>query len=466
VDNFLNGGDGGSISFTGTATAGAGSVFTVRGAEGNYAADGGHIDFYDSSTAGSGSFINSGSVYSFGGVTSFHDSSTAGTGTFTNYPGAATFGGNGETEFLDNSSAGKAIITNKGATTLSLGGFVDFFGTSTAGNAAITNEGSSIAYSDGAWTTFWSSSSGGNATITCYGGAIGSRGLVDFAYDSTAGNATIICHGESADGEGGTAFFAQSSTGGTARIELFGKGTLSLTNRDVREVTVGSIEGDGFVTLEDNHLIIGSNNLSATFSGIIGDAGLGGSLTKIGAGTLTLSNANTYTGGTTIDGGKLVVSNMTGSGTGTGPVQVNKGTLRGRGTIAGAVTLGTGSGPGAILSPGQGRTRPRTLNIQSTLTFNSDATYAFGLNSKTGIADKVVANGVIISGAIFSFAEFGNTVLSPGTVFTAINNTTGTPITGIFSNLADGSTLIGGSNTYLVSYEGGDGNDLTLTVVP
>jgi autotransporter-associated beta strand protein len=464
VDNFLSGGDGGSISFTGAATAGAGSVFTVRGAEGNYGAEGGHIDFYESSTADSGSFINFGSVYSFGGVTSFHDSSMAGTGTFTNYPGAATFGGNGETEFLDNSSAGNAIITNEGATTLSLGGFVDFFGNSTAGNAAITNKGSSIAYSDGAWTTFWSSSSGGNATITSYGGAIGSRGLVDFAYGSTAGNATIICHGEPADGEGGTAFFAQSSTGGTARVELFGKGTLSLTNRDVREVTVGSIEGDGFVTLEDNQLIVGSNNLSTTFSGKID--GIGGSLTKIGRGTLALTGANTYTGGTTIDSGKLVVSNIGGSGTGTGPVQVNKGTLRGRGRIAGAVTLGTGSGPGAVLSPGEGRARPRTLTIQ-TLTFNSDAAYNFGLNSKTGIADKVVANGVtIVGGAQFSFAEFGGTALALGTVFTAIDNTAGTPITGTFSNLSDGSTLSGGSNTYQVSYEGGDGNDLTLTVVP
>ncbi len=137
VDDFLNGGDGGSISFTGAATAGAGSVFSVRGSEGNYAAQGGHIDFYNSSTAGSGSFINTGSAYAHGGVASFRDSSTAAAGTFTNYGGAATFGGNGKTEFLDNSSAGNAIITNKGATTLALGGFVDFFGTSTAGNAAI-----------------------------------------------------------------------------------------------------------------------------------------------------------------------------------------------------------------------------------------------------------------------------------------------------------------------------------------
>jgi autotransporter-associated beta strand protein len=244
-----------------------------------------------------------------------------------------------------------------------------------------------------------------------------------------------------------------------------GNSILDITIQNLRTgVQVGSIEGTGVVFLGDNTLTVGSNRLSTTFSGVID--GIGGSFTKIGPGTLTLSGANTYTGATTVNGGKLVVSNGSGSGTGTGPVQVNRGTLRGRGTIAGAVTLGTGTGSGAVLSPGQGRARPRTLNIQSTLTFNSDATYSFGLNSRTGIADKVVANGVtIIGGAIFSFAEFGNTVLSPGTVFTVIDNTAGIPISGTFSNLADGSTLIGASNTYLVSYEGGDGNDLTLTVV-
>jgi len=51
-----------------------------------------------------------------------------------------------------------------------------------------------------------------------------------------------------------------------------------------------------------------------------------------------------------------------------------------------------------------------------------------------------------------------------GTVFTAISNTSATPITGTFSNLADGSTLTVGPNSYKVSYSGGDGNDLTLTV--
>ncbi len=47
-----------------------------------------------------------------------------------------------------------------------------------------------------------------------------------------------------------------------------------------------------------------------------------------------------------------------------------------------------------------------------------------------------------------------------------MSNTSAAPISGIFSNLADGATVVVGSNTLEASYEGGDGNDLTLTVVP
>jgi hypothetical protein len=53
-----------------------------------------------------------------------------------------------------------------------------------------------------------------------------------------------------------------------------------------------------------------------------------------------------------------------------------------------------------------------------------------------------------------------------GTVFTLIDNTATTAISGVFSNLANGSIITAGSNHLQVSYQGGDGNNLTLTVVP
>ena len=50
--------------------------------------------------------------------------------------------------------------------------------------------------------------------------------------------------------------------------------------------------------------------------------------------------------------------------------------------------------------------------------------------------------------------------------FTAISNTVTTPIVGTFANLPDGSTFTVGRNTYQADYQGGDGNDLTLTGLP
>ena len=162
-----------------------------------------------------------------------------------------------------------------------------------------------------------------------------------------------------------------------------------------------------------------------------------------------------------------MINNTTGSGTGAGAVQVSAGTLGGKGIIAGAVTVGTGSGTGALLEPSFGASKPTTLTTQSALTFKADGIYTYKLNTKRARADQVIANGVTIeSGAQFNFVAVANTRLTLGTVFIAIDNTSVNPITGPFANLPDGSIFTVGRNNFQVSYSGGDGNDLTLTVVP
>ena len=118
---------------------------------------------------------------------------------------------------------------------------------------------------------------------------------------------------------------------------------------------------------------------------------------------------------------------------------------------------------GAVLAPGLAGAG--TLAIQSTLTFNPDAIYRYELNSRTASADKIVANGVTINGAQFSLTGLGK-ALMPGEVFTVINNRAATLIAGTFSNLQDGSIFTVNGYNFLVNYEGGDGNDLTLTVLP
>src|SRR5262249_27516643 len=85
--------------------------------------------------------------------------------------------------------------------------------------------------------------------------------------------------------------------------------------------TFGALSGKGTVNLNTNTLTVGStNNLSATFDGVLADGSGAGKLVTAGTGTLRLTGANTYTGGTTVSAGTLLVSNTTGSGTGTGAV--------------------------------------------------------------------------------------------------------------------------------------------------
>ena len=67
-------------------------------------------------------------------------------------------------------------------------------------------------------------------------------------------------------------------------------------------------------------------------------------LQKTGGGTLRLTGANTYQGGTTIETGTLVVDNSTGSGTGSGSVTVATGALlTGDGSVSGSVLMQNGA---------------------------------------------------------------------------------------------------------------------------
>jgi len=471
----------GTIQFRNSATVGNLIEFTNSGPPSSDS-EGGITQFFDSSSAGNGGFSNligPGGGEGGGGV-EFHDNSTAGSGGFFNQmgftfvrffgsstAGSGTFINSARVSFSDASNAGNGMFTS------SNGARVSFLGASNAASGTFTNAGAASVDGSPSFTGFSGSSSAGNGTFRCQaGGDIGAQGgEVFFTEASTAENGTFTIKGGADAGAGGSIQFFSDSSGGHARVEVFGNGFLDISGHNAPGVSIGSIQGSGLVFLGALKLTVGSNNRSTNFSGLIQDGGRfggsGGSLTKVGTGTIVLRNSNAYTGGTTINGGKLVVNNESGSGTGSGPVQVNAGRLGGRGIIAGAVTLGDGSGRGAILAPGKSADTRSTLIIASALTFNSDGTYKFELNSDTRNADGVVANGVTInSSAQFSFADVGNGALPLGTVFTAITNTSANPIAGTFSNLADGSTFTSNGNTYQVNYEGGDGNDLTLTIVP
>ncbi|PYV73627.1 MAG: hypothetical protein DMG96_22515 [Acidobacteria bacterium] len=412
------------IALTNNATVGDMTFFTLRGGRRNNSS-GGFVSFSGNASAGNGTFVLEPPLAkAYGGLVGFDGNSSAGNGTFM----------------------------------AQLASLLTFHGNSSAANGTFIVDGGRIEF--GLLSTDTATAGNGLFIIN--------SGGVHFFYGTSAGNATLIANPGTNGGEGGRISFENTAhDGGEARMELFGNGTLDIQFNFHDFVSVGSIEGDGFIELgTTNQLITGANNLNTTFSGVIEEPG---SLAKIGTGTLTLSGDNTYAGGTTIEDGTLLVANRGESATGSGPVSVTSGTLGGSGIIGGATTVGTGGGTGAFLAPAGGTRTRATLTIQSSLTFNSDATYTYTYRAKKSTAktDLVVANGVTInSGAILNFDGTINGRLTPGLVFTVLSNTSANPISGTFSNLPDGSTVVLAGNTFQANYEGGDGNDLTLTVVP
>ena len=388
------------INFYNSATAGEDTTLFQQGST---IEDNTLINFYDTSSAGSATIINYGNLWPNGG-TNFYDSSTAANATIFNRPGAGAV-----TDFSGTSSAGSATIVCE--TGGSEPGKLNFFGDSTAANATIIVNGA--APRAGGASVVFSPVTGATAT---------------------AGNATFIINGGTNGGAGGTLSFKYASLGGTAQVTLSGNGTLDLTGHDLGTVSIGSLAGSGSVLLGTTNLSVGTNNFRTEFSGTIQDnAGPpGASLTKTGSGSLALSGANAYDGGTFVGSGTLFVNNVTGSGTGTGTVLVNRGTLGGNGIISGPVRIGDSVSGAARFMPGRTERSPGVLTIANTLTFDSDGSYLWLLNSARGIAASVTAKGATIgSVALFSPRDLQSAPLSAGTVFTVINNTAGRRSSGL-----------------------------------
>ncbi len=434
---------GGMVFFEGEGSAST-AHFTVSDSTGAF----GDVEFFDSSTAANATFdigINGevdvagasspSAVFNVvGGIVAFQQAVNAGESIID-----CSEGGQAIFTTIPTAPLGSPQVTAHGAT--SSGGLpaqIYFSESATADHGVFIVEGGTVAGAEGAALIMKQHSSLQNATVTLTGGSSGASG--------------------------GSLSFQRTSDGGKATVVMTGNAVLNIRNLVSSSVAIGSLAGEGSVYLGANTLTIGSNNLSTTFSGVIQDDG---GLTKTGSGTLMLSGANLYTGGTTVTSGALKVANRTGSATGTGTVSVNAGTLGGRGIIGGATTIGTGSGAGAFLEPSVAARQSATTTIQSLLTFKADGSYTCKLDTKKARADEVVANGVTIeSGAQFNFSAIGNKRLPLGSVFVALSNTSASAISGTFANLPDGSTLSAGKNKYQASYSGGDGNELTLTVVP
>lgn len=141
-------------------------------------------------------------------------------------------------------------------------------------------------------------------------------------------------------------------------------------------------------------LVFNHNASSYAFTNSAGNGILISGSTKVRnvAGTTVLSTPSTYTGGTEVTGGKLVVNNTTGSATGTGQVTIDVG-----GALGGSGFIGGDTFVAGTLAPG---------NSPGTLTFAQDLTLASSAVTLVELASGALYDRIVVGGEL----TFGGTL--------------------------------------------------------
>ncbi len=283
----------------------------------------------------------------------------------------------GFVQFRDNSSAGNAhLVMNTDAT-------AEFRGTASAGTSVIENRGG--------LTRLWFNATAGKSQITNFAG-----GQINLLDDASAGQATFV------NENGGLIDFFDRATADQATVVNHAGGRLRIRSLTTDGVAIGSVSGAGQVILGAKTLTTGGLGTDTEVSGVI--SGTGGSLVKTGSGTLTLSGANTYTGGTALKHGRLDLGHA--QALGTGGLAMDDGTTLGFSadglTIANAIEL-TGSNDPVIDTGAFDATLAGAISGGGFITKQGTGTLTLsGANTYTGATE--VAQGTLRAGAVNTFS--------------------------------------------------------------
>jgi autotransporter-associated beta strand protein len=331
-----------------------------------------------------------------------------------------TFGGTGNTITIQNGttlltgntgnlgSASNGIVFNNGVVEFVASSAYDLSGrtlTFNLGGATINTNGNAVTFA-------FAVGNGGTGGLTLNDTA-GTPGSLLLSAAASYGGATNVKSGTLKVGVGNALPTATvltiGGTGTSGTLDLGGNDGASSFNQQVSGLaTAGTAanqtitdksSGTGTATLTVNN-DASTSNADFTFGGLITDGPTAHvALTKTGSRALTVTDANTYSGGTIVKGGTLYVNNTSGSGTGTGNVTVGSGDTANSGTLAGSGNIGntttrttvsvTGGGtiasgavqtgaPGVVTGTGLTFTNT-TINVQG----DAPATLSFALGTNT-----------------------------------------------------------------------------------
>ena len=226
-----------------------------------------------------------------------------------------------------------------------------------------------------------------------------------------------------------------TSTAGNATIIANSGGSLDISGLTSVGAAAGSIEGAGTYQLGAKALTAGSNNLSTEVTGTV--VGTGGTLIKVGTGTLTLSGVNTYSGGTSVNGGVVAV---------TGDANLGSGSLTFDGGTLQALTSGSGGG----------------ITSSKSITLNSGGG-TFSADNTTSS----VLSGVISGSGEWTMKGVGTLTLTGANTYSG-----GTLISGVGvlavnsdSNLGTGSLSLDGGTLEILTTNGGITSSKTITLL-
>ena len=316
--------------------------------------------------------------------------------------GAASFGAN---SVLNGGSLSAASFAVSGGT----------IRTVLTGTGALTKTGTSIATLTGANTFSGGTTiSGGTLVVNSFGlvGSVTNNATLEFSQDSNGTFAGTIS---------GTGQLVKSGTGriGLTGTNVYTGGTT--INAGTLAVTTSSLPG----AVVNNATLQFNQDGRGTFKGVISGTG---AVLKTGLGAAGLTGVNTYTGGTTVDAGTLVVTtaSLPGNVTNNAILQFNQSS---RGTYFGVI-----SGTGAVVKTGTGSVGLTGANTYLGSTTISDGILLVTTSSLPGDS----ANpGSVVNNATLQFNQ-----ASSGTYFGVISGT------GAVVKTGTGSTGLVAANTY------------------